>query len=457
MQTGAVIQEGLKDWQILQQENGTGSIHLSGYFGNHNYKHATVFVRIVKEDSGEDVIAWKKADTVKDGQWEIWLENIPAGGLYRLETCLDESEALTHQWATRGDMVHFWGIGDLYVIAGQSNSAGYGKDRIQDPPELGVHLFANDNQWKLASHPMNDSTNTKHAINGEDSNSGNSPYLSFAKYLKKEMHYPIGLIQTALGGSPLSRWNPNQEGDLYENMVHIIGLAGGKVKGILWFQGCSDTSDEQSKTYLKRFQQMVEALRNELDDKELPFLTVQLSRFTSVAEGMEEKGWTILRESQRRAAHEIKNVYVVPSIDLGLSDCIHISAGSHLILGERLAKSALKNIYGWKVSGDAPDPVNAIRIDEQTIEISFSNVSEQLYAYDVSADKLSFRIEDENGFIAISDYQVKNGNTYILQMERPMKGEVFIHNAFGMHPREEVPVDFGTHLPVLAFYRYPVM
>lgn len=59
-----------------------------------------------------------------------------------------------------GDMIHHLGIGDLFVITGQSNSAGYGKDPIFDPPELGIHLLKNNGRWDMASHPFNDSTAT---------------------------------------------------------------------------------------------------------------------------------------------------------------------------------------------------------------------------------------------------------------------------------------------------------
>lgn len=42
------------------------------------------------------------------------------GGLYRIETCMNHAETNgAIEWATRGDMIHHVGVGDLYVIAGQ--------------------------------------------------------------------------------------------------------------------------------------------------------------------------------------------------------------------------------------------------------------------------------------------------------------------------------------------------
>ncbi len=55
------------------------------------------------------------------------MEDIPAGGLYRIESCLKEEKNTPLEWATRGDCVEHFGVGDLFVIAGQSNAVGYGK------------------------------------------------------------------------------------------------------------------------------------------------------------------------------------------------------------------------------------------------------------------------------------------------------------------------------------------
>ena len=71
--------------------------------------------------------------------------------------------------------------------------------------------------------------------------------------------YPIGLVQASLGGSPLKAWSA-EDGYLYRSMIHIVrGLNG--IKGILWYQGCSDTSPEDSRTYEERFEKMVRDVR----------------------------------------------------------------------------------------------------------------------------------------------------------------------------------------------------
>jgi hypothetical protein len=177
-QIGAVIEEGPEDWQIVQQDGeGRGRMELRG-----KWRHVgkgRVEVRIVWEDTGVAVAAgldWQGVETGEDGTWSAALENVPAGGLYRLETRFNAEENQAGEWSPRGD---------LWVIAGQSNSAGYGRGPYEDPAELGVHLFRNSERWALAAHPMNESTDTKHAVNREAANPGHSPYLQFGRLLQR--------------------------------------------------------------------------------------------------------------------------------------------------------------------------------------------------------------------------------------------------------------------------------
>ena len=113
-QIGVIIEQGPADWQIVQQDEcGKGRIELGG-----KWKFETpgqVEVRLVWEDTGVAVAAgldWQAVPTEENGTW--------AGGLYRLETRLRTAENLAGEWSPRGDMRHFLGIGDLWVIAGQT-------------------------------------------------------------------------------------------------------------------------------------------------------------------------------------------------------------------------------------------------------------------------------------------------------------------------------------------------
>lgn len=468
VQIGAILDAGLHDWQILQQDSaGFATLSLHGRWVADEAaagQPCVVQVRVVAGDTGVAInrsLDWQAAATEADGRWQITL-HVPAGGLYRLETRCRVTSQVEAEWSLRGDMRHFWGVGDLWVIAGQSNSAGYGRGAVCDPPELGIHLFRNNEQWALAAHPMNDSTDTAHIVNRERANPAHSPYLHFARLLKQQLHHPIGLIQTALGGSPLSAWNPTEAGSavLYHNMLHCIAKAGGAVKGVLWYQGESDAGPGLAESYAARFQAAVGAWREALHQPDLPILTVQLNRYyqppdtvTAESAGM-ARAWTLIRETQRQLAHTMNQVAVIPTLDLTLSDLIHTGPTGNLLIGERLARAALGMVYGQPVDYQAPDLQGARLIDQgAVVELHFAYVLDRLDNLDRAAN--CFKVEDSAGEVPIMAVHYPMNATIQLRLARPLVGTAVVHGAYGYNPAL-APVDMDRVLPILGFSQVPI-
>jgi hypothetical protein len=454
---GAKIEKGPKCWQIMQQRDGCAKAELSGsYSAPPEAGELAVLARAVMEESGEAATGWEPAAT-GGGKWSAELR-LPAGGLYRIETCLNE-DGQDVEWSRRGDMIHHVGVGDVYAIAGQSNSTGYGRDAIADPPEIGVHILRNSGRWDLASHPLGDSTDSIHPVNADLSNTAHSPYLHFAKCLKRALGYPIGLLQASLGGSPLSRWNPMEAGDLYENMIEIIAGAGGSVKGILWYQGCSETnSPDESSSYGRRFMEMAECLRRDLADAALPFITVQLNRWLQPSPlGNIDAFWGRVREAQRQAA-KTGGIYVVPALDCRLSDSIHNSAPSNLAIGERMANAALAGIYGRKCRSLAPDISGAKKAGSNKIALAFDNVRGRLATYDLPGGQSPFTVDDGNAASPnrVIHFEPCAKNGIMLTLERDICGPCAVHGAYEQNPAVFLPYDTESYLPMLAFYQIPV-
>jgi hypothetical protein len=452
---GVIINQGASDWQIFQQnESGYAEVKLQGsWTKNEDYKNPTVQVHVVDQNTNvavDESLFWQNARTSADGSWDIEL-HIPAGGLYRIETRLNANPGENDEWSPRGDMRFFVGVGDLWVIAGQSNSAGYGRGPVQDPPEPGVHVFRSSEEWMMAAHPLNESTNTRHTENMEGCNPGHSPYIHFARLLKKELGYPIGLIPTALGGSPLCGWTPlEEEGPaLYENMLHCIQQAGGKIKGVLWYQGCSDCWGDNALNYAQRFADAVHSWRSALLHPELPVITVQLNKVYQPSDPEADKGWSLVREAQRQAPHMIDNVYVVPALNLPLSDLIHNSPAGNMLLADYLAHAALGGVYGKNISFRAPEILSATANSEKTyVILSFENVTTQIFTVDVTA--IPFRIVDEDGIVPISNVEYPRDHTIRIHTERALAGKAFVDGAWGANP-PIVPMDNERFLPMLGF------
>ena len=455
---GVVIDSGPADWQIFQQSRGgEATIHVSGRWGS-DVKTRGVDVRLVRESDGAAVTAaldWTPAKTASKGTWSAVLPRVPAGGLYRLETHLLAADNPATEWALRGDMRHFLGVGDLWIIAGQSNSAGYGRGPCDDPPALGVHVLNNALQWALATHPLNESTDTAHPANREGANSGHSPWLQCAKCLQAELGHPIGLIQTSLGGSGLGSWNPTEPNPsvLFDLMVDSVGRAGGKARGVLWYQGESDTGPGLAETYQKRFIAAVRAWRKALKCPDLHVLTVQLNRCVGGGEPG-DRLWTMVRDAQRRIPHRLKGVTVVPTLDLTLGDMIHTSSNGNMLLGERAARAILGGEYGRTPHHLAPEPAAAKPTHSgKAVLISFDHVAERLDS--TNPWRIPFRVADAAGDVEVVAIELPGNATIRLRLGRKLQGKAVVHGAYGADP-PVVPCDMPRQMPILSFLDFPI-
>jgi len=160
---------------------------------------------------------------------------------------------------------------DLILLIGQSNMAGRGLLGEVPPIENAQIEMLRDGQWQAASEPLHTDKETAGVGLGS----------SFAtEYLAAFPQAAIGLVPSAVGGTPLSRWMPGC--DLYENALVNArrALEHGELKAILWHQGEADSQDsELAQSYGQRLDEMVAALREALDAPAVPFISGGLGDF----------------------------------------------------------------------------------------------------------------------------------------------------------------------------------
>jgi len=461
MEHGAFITEGISDWQILQHHNGFATAHFAGKWivikdaVKIGIVDVVPKIRIVSELDNTQICTWQTPtynadEDLKTGTWEIDLK-IPAGGPYRIETSLHvKSSREGLSWVFRGDVRLHVGVGDVFMIAGQSNSAGYGKDTAFDAPELGVHLFRNRHTWDLAAHPFNESTFNAGVENADRGVTGVSPYLAFGKYFKKLSHYPVGLIETAMGGMPIKKWKPGK-GGLYKNMV-AQAKACGDIAGVLWYQGCSNTDEKGITNYKDNYYEVIETFRKDIG-YDVPFFTFQLNREIN---SPYDDGYGKIREIQRQAAHDLKDVYVLPTINCSLSDAIHNNAHSNIMLGENLAKLCGNILYNT-TPFFAPEIESAI-LKDNVLSVSFNNVHGSLLIPSQNPDNCGFTIHDENGTVEYEKMVINenNRNQADIYLKNKPSGKCSVSYAFEANPTRALLMDEQTYLPPLSFYKYPV-
>lgn len=467
MNYGVKITGGAVPWQIFQQnKNGKVDIAIKGtynlvqlsqelplQFTQLEHKKTVVKARVAVENSGESVIPWQICEITSENNWETCFKDVPAGGLYRIETYMD-FEGWNGLSCTRGDMVHNIGVGDVFVIAGQSNAAGRAKTPITDNPEIGVHLMRPSAVWDLATHPLGETTNSMHTGNFENHNPGHSPWLHFAKILKKQLGYPVGLVPCAYGGAPLRWWNPDENGELFKNMMNMLDEYAIKPKAVLWYQGEAEAYENSADTYFERFSAFVNHTRKALDNEELPFITVQLNSSLEAVKEELDRSWGAVREVQRKAMHEMNNIMTVPSTDLSLYDFVHNSPQSNLVIGERCANAALSELYGKNIDWRAPEPEKAEQTAANKILLNFSGIKNWINTYEVPGNLIPFNAEDEEGLVNPVSYEIKDSGIE-LEFERELKDNIRLHGAWRMNPGHAI-VNDCMRLPMLSFYDFPV-
>jgi len=467
MDFGVTITGGVSPWQIFQQnEQGTASIRLYGKFHRIHLSQelplvftpvdqgaVTVKARVALESSGENIVPWILCEVRSSEEWEVTFPAVPAGGPYRIETYM-EYEGWDGLSCTRGDMVHHIGVGDVFVIAGQSNAAGRAKDPVEDAPEIGVYLLRDSGVWDLAAHPLGETTGSVHLGHFENHNPGHTPWLHFAKILKRTLGYPIGLVMCAYGGSPLRWWNPEENGALTRNMLEMLAQYDLHPRAMLWYQGEAEGFENSAETYFDRFAAFLSSVRKSLCQPDLPVITFQLNRQFCECSLELDRQWGIVRQAQRDAMYRLHRVWTLATQDVAMFDFIHNSASGNLVLGERAAKCALANLYGRQRDWKAPEVTKAVRSAPDTITLVFDRIYNWINPFDPPASLLPFEAEDAQGFAKPVSYETRT-DTLLLRFDRPLGEPAVLHGAWRSNPGPIVPWDC-MRFPILAFYGLPV-
>lgn len=176
-------------------------------------------------------------------------------------------------------------------------------------------------------------------------------------------------IAADTGAPPLAPWHaPTGLSTLYNGMIAPLGNLG--VRGVLWYQGESNTADGLQ--YAARLRTLRDDWRRKLGAT-TPLLVVQLAGFGQPAERPAESGWAEVREAQRRVVAEDPHAGLALAIDLG--DAYDIHPPNKQELGRRLARVARHVVYGEHAL--APSGPRALRAKRNgsEVRIAFDDVS----------------------------------------------------------------------------------
>jgi sialate O-acetylesterase len=229
-------------------------------------------------------------------------------------------------------------------------------------------------------------------------NSGNGGFVLDKPYflavgndtidLKGEWKYKLGTAMKPLQGPTFIRWKPV---GLYNAM--IAPLLNLKIKGVLWYQGESNTYN--TKEYAQTFPAMINNWRAKWGQGDFPFLFVQLANFMDDYPEPRESNWAALRQSQLETL-SVSNTGMAVTIDVGEWNDIHPL--NKEAVGHRLALLARKMTYGeTKITASSPMP-SVAKFEKDKAIITFVNIGgglitkngTELKAFAISNDGVNF-------------------------------------------------------------------
>lgn len=376
--------------------------------------------------------------TDSEGNWEVEFPKMTAGGPYDLNI---ESGQKRYEFTNIL-------VGDVWLSSGQSNMyfpLGQTENGIVESKNAinhsNIRLFkfkplaeTNDVSWDSTTLSK---INKLEYFSGEwKENSEQSAKefsaitYHFGKIIQAEENVPIGLIEMAVGGSPLISWIDRysiESDPLLVNTFHDwlksdfiqdwcrerakknLDLAGNNnrhpyqpaynyesgiskliqtpIMGLLWYQGESDANNLE--LHEREFALFIKSWRGKWQF-EFPVYYVQLS-------SINRPSWPYFRDSQRRLQETIPNIHMAVSSDLGHATDVHPKQKSEI--GSRLARLALKYTYRKNILADGPLPRKVTQAGSR-ITIDFKN-AKKLQAKDNGSLKGLELKTDKGEFLSV--------------------------------------------------------
>ena len=403
------IISGITDQRVLQRgSDGRAAFQVSGCAWPS--ADSALAYRVLRRQQVVQGFDWRRVSLSPDGKWDMRIEGLPTGGPFRFEFKLTDAEGNALDQRDIDGVL----VGDLWILTGQSNMDGAGLlDDAERPSEM-VHAYSLANTWQVAEDPMHLCSEAAYAVYRTSyvtpterrpvppKTRGTWPAwqkgperlgaglgIPFGKRIHKKTGVPIGLVLCSLGGTTMLQWSPDLkdegENSLYGAMLERLDKVGGRVAGILWYQGESDSYGEGVAPYEERLTRLVASIRSDFKQPNLPFYTVQIGRQLT-GRTVTDSGKDIVREAQRKCMRTIPNAGLVTSIDCAMSSGAHLDTVGYKRVGRRLAHLALADVYGRKDIKAGPR-LESVRIESDhdfpyghVVRVTFAEVNGRLRA-----------------------------------------------------------------------------
>lgn len=355
-------------------------------------------------DPGEQVTVSFRDETKSTlaspiGRWSLFLSPHEAGGPFVMTV---QGNAQGEPPIRLEDIL----VGDVWVASGQSNMEfrlAEASTAARDLPHANIPqlrmLVVKQDAEEFPQDDMNTAGWTASSLATAKDFSATA--WCFARDLEQREHVPIGVIESDWGGTPAEAWTrmtalgedaslaplfvswgrmAEREKDvklrdkvraqlrtegkslpqiawhpsvpqswapsaLYNGM--IAPLTPFPIRGVIWYQGESNTDSDRAPLYGRLFRTMITDWRKQWAIGDFPFLFVQLANYKATPDAQ----WATVREQQLQTL-SLRNTAMAVTIDIGNPDNIHPT--DKLDVGLRLSLAARALSYDEAIEYSGP-------------------------------------------------------------------------------------------------------
>jgi len=374
------------------------------------------------DDAGKTVkvsVSWSKdkytAKTGDDGKWMVSVKT-PEAGYTPLSITFDDGDGKV----TLRDVLS----GEVWVCAGQSNMEmpvkgfgncpveGYNQEVIGAKDYSGIHYVKIPSVMSMT--PLDDADCAWKTVSPSTVSDASATGYFFAQVVNKALDVPVGLIMANKGGTRVESWLDEDNLRKYTSdpldsleMVRKFSwdyhrpllwgngtfhpILNYTVKGILYYQGCSNVGDPGDQ-YSSRLKLLVEQWRRDFRLGEIPFYFVEIAPY--YYDNVNADWGARLREQQFKASKMIPNSALVCTNDLVYPyETQQIHPAKKREVGQRLAFLALNKQYGMEgIMCESPE-FKDMSVNADTVFVHLKNDYDAISRYE---DIQGFEIAGED-------------------------------------------------------------